>query len=115
MCSSLSLSQSRGSNETARALILLLLLLLLTLPLLELLELGLAERLQLALLLLALRTVLSQFLFHGDTSHMSVNSIGRKTEVACGRLTALRLSTVTRRLLSVASDSSVIYDQGKSK
>ena len=93
---------------------LLLLFLQLALPLLKLLELGLSERLQLALLLLALRAVLSQFLFHGDTSHTSVNIIGRKTDVACGRLTALRLSTVTRRLLSVASDSSVIY-HGKSK
>ena len=107
----------RRSDEAARGLVLLVVLeelLLLALPLLKLLELRLAERLQLALLLLALRTVLSQFLFHGDTSHMSVNTIGRKTDVACGRLTALRLSTVTRRLLSVASDSSVIY-QEKSK
>lgn len=65
MCSSLSLSQSWGSNETARALILLLLLLLLTLPLLELLEPGfasLAECLELALLLVALRAVFSKFL-----------------------------------------------------
>ena len=77
----------RRSDEAARGLVLLVILeelLLLALPLLELFEFGLAERLQLALLLLALRAVLSQFLFHGDTSHMSVNIIGRKTDAACG-------------------------------
>ena len=53
------------SDEAARGLVLLVVLeelLLLTLPLLELSELGLAQRPDLALLLLALHAVLSKFL-----------------------------------------------------
>ena len=54
-----------GSDEAARGLVLLVVLeelLLLALPLLELPELGLAEGPDLALLLLALHAVLSEFL-----------------------------------------------------
>ncbi len=60
--------QGKQSDETTRRLFLLVLpvlehLLLLTLPLLELPELGLAECLNFAFLLLALCTVLGEFLY----------------------------------------------------
>ena len=53
---------ARGLRSGLRRLLARVLLLQLPLPLLELPELGLAERLELALVLLALRTVFRQFL-----------------------------------------------------
>ena len=107
---------------------------LLPLPLLELSELGLAERLELALLLLALCAVFGEFLqiqidvSPGSPASQNARAALRFGHVRAGTreglgkegrrqgrqkepLTALRDSTVTSRLLSVASERSVICAQ----